>query len=389
MYIKKSVLVLIAVLLIITTSVLVLGAINPFGFDRVSDFIRFTRVMKLVDSNFYKEVDRTQLFNGAVAGMTAELEDPYSGFLWGDDAKKYMEEVSGTYCGVGLYIENNVEDDTIQVVSAIAGGPAEEAGLTTGDKILKVNGTSYSGQEINEATAVMRGEEGKEVTLTVLKKKDESVQDITLTRREIEIQSVTGEMATETVGRINVTQFTDGCGEKFREVYEQLQKEGMESLILDLRNNPGGLLDEAVSIAELFVEKGELIVYTEDRYGYREEYRSNKDGKKFPLVILTNQGSASASEILTGALKDHGVGYQIGEKTYGKGVVQSVYNIGELEILSLTIARYFTPNGECIHEKGIKPDQEIVMDVEKYQNLSELDPEEDEQLQAALQYLQK
>ncbi len=388
MYIKKSVLVLIAVLLIITTSVLVLGAINPFGFDRVTEFIRFTRVMKLVDSNFYKEVDRTQLFNGAVAGMTAELEDPYSGFLWGEDARKYMEEINGSYCGVGIYIENNIEEDTIQVVSAIAGSPAEEAGLTTGDKILKVDGTDYSGQEINEATAVMRGEEGKEVTLTILKK-DGSVQDITLKRREIEIPSVAGEMLTDTVGRINLSQFTEGCGEKFREMYEKFQKEGMEALILDLRNNPGGLVDEAVSIAGLFVEKGELIVYTEDRYGYREEYRSNKDGKEFPLVILTNQGSASASEILTGALKDHGVGYQIGEKTYGKGVVQSVYNIGELEILSLTIARYFTPDGECIHEKGIEPDQEIVMDVEKYQTLSNLDPEEDQQLQAALQYLQK
>ncbi len=387
MYIKKGVLIFSAVLLVVVTVVLTLGAINPFGFQNLDDLIRFSQIAKMMDRNFYREVDRERLMNGAMEGMAASLEDPYTGYLWGDEAKKYLEEVDGSYCGVGIYIENNVEDDTIQVVSAIAGSPAEEAGLTTGDKILKVNGTSYTGQEINEATSVMKGEKGTEVTLTIKKAHDDEVKDIVLIRREIKIASVTGTMVTDTIGRINITQFTSGCAEQFQEMYQGLKKEGMQSLIIDLRNNPGGILDEVVSIASLFVEKDEVIVYTEDRHGNRENYFAEGETEQIPIVLLTNQGSASASEILTGALKDYEVGYQIGEKTYGKGVVQGVYQTNATEVLSLTVARYFTPKGVCIHEKGIEPDLEISMDVEKYGKLTNLAPEEDEQLQAALNCL--
>ncbi len=387
MYIKKRVLIISAIVLVLITTFLTIGFLNPFGYSNIDDFIHFSQLVRLTDTMFYQELDREELLRGAVKGMTEMTEDPYTGYLWGDDAKEYMEEVEGTYYGIGVYIENNIEDNTIEVVSAIAGSPAEEVGLTTGDKILKVNGIGYTGQEINEATSVMRGEAETEVTLTILQKSSGKTMEVVVERREITIQSVTGEMLTETVGKIDVSQFNTGSGEQFQKTFGELKKSGMEALILDLRNNPGGLIDEAVEIVDVFLKEGKVIVYTEDRNREREYYRATGSAEEISVVVLTNQGSASASEIVTGALKDYGVGYQIGEKTYGKGVVQGVYNTGELEILSLTVAQYFTPEGECIHEKGIKPDLEIPMDIEKYRNLTNLAPEDDEQIQAALEYL--
>ncbi len=388
MYIKKSVLIVSAILLVALTVCLTLGFVNPFGFENLGDLIHFSHVVQLVDQNYYEPLNREELFHGALSGMTAVTEDPYTGYLWGEDAQKYMEEVDGTYCGIGIYIENCVEDDTIQIVSAIAGSPAEEAKLTTGDKILKIDDVSYTGKQINEASSVMRGPAGTDVTLTV-QKKNGKVKNVLLTRREITIESVTGVMLNDTIGRMNISQFTTGSAAQFLELYQKLKEEGMTSLVIDLRNNPGGLVEEAVEIANLFVEEGKVIVYTEDRYGNREDYTAVGSTEKIPVVLLTNQGSASASEILTGALRDYGIGYQIGEKTYGKGVVQGVFQTGQDDILSVTVARYFTPKGVCIHEKGIVPDEELPMDVEKYQRLTELAPEDDEQLQAAMEYLSK
>ncbi len=389
MYIKKPVLIICAILLIALTVCLTLGFVNPFGFDALDDFLRFSSVVRVIDQNYYEEPDREELLHGALSGVAQVVEDPYTGYLWGDDAIEYMEDIEGSYHGIGIYIENNPEDNTIEIVSAIAGTPAEKAGLTTGDKILKIDGVSYMGQQISEATTVMRGPAGTNVTLTILRKDSGTTKDFILTRQEIEIQCVTGGMLTETIGRINITQFNTGTATQFFDLYQSLKEKGMQSLIMDLRNNPGGLMEEAVEIANLFVEEGKVIVYTEDRFGNKEEYTAVGEAEKMSIVLLTNQGSASASEVLTGALKDYGVGYQIGEKTYGKGVVQGVYQTGEDAILSVTVARYFTPKGVCIHEKGIAPDEEISMDVEKYRNLTKLAPKEDEHLQAAMEYLRK
>lgn len=389
MYIKKPVLIVGAILLVVLTVWLTLGFVNPFGFENLGDFLHFSQVVQLVDQYYYEEPDREELLHGALGGMASAIEDPYTGYLWGNDAREYMEEVEGSYYGVGLYIENHTEDDTIEVVSAIAGSPAEEAGLTTGDKILKINGVSYTGMQISEAASAMRGTGGTEVTLTIQKGKSGKTKDVVLVRREIELESVTGEMLTDTIGRMNITQFNTGSASKFLELYENLKAQGMKSLVIDLRNNPGGLVEEAVEIANLFIEEEQVIVYTQDRSGNRENYTAVGETEKIPVVLLTNQGSASASEILTGALKDYGVGYQIGETTYGKGVVQGVYQTGEDEVLSVTVARYFTPKGVCIHEKGIAPDEEIPMEIEKYRNLTDLKAEDDEQLQAAIKHLDK
>ena len=389
MYIKKSVLVIGAILLILVTAFLTIGAINPFGFAAFGDLLRFTYVSRLIEHNYYQDVDSETYSNTALQGVAAATGDPYTGYLWGDEADAYMENLEGNYQGVGLYIENNTEDNSVTVVSAIAGTPAEAAGITTGDKILKIDGETYTGQQLNEAANRMRGIEGSEVTLTVMRAAAQKTEELTLTRREIEIQNVSGSMVTDSIGRIMITQFTDGTSEKFAKSYQELQNQGMKKLVIDLRNNPGGLVDEAAKVANMFVEDGKVIVYTMDKAGDRVDYPATGDAARIPIVILTNGGSASASEILTGALKDYQIGYQIGEKTYGKGIVQGVYNLGKDSILSVTVARYYTPNGVCIHGEGITPDEVVAMDSQKYSRLTSLAPEEDDQLQAAVAYLSR
>ncbi len=389
MYLKKSVLIVSAIVLIIATATLTIGIVNPFGFTAWGEFLQFSVISRLIQGEFYEDVDKETIANTAIEGVAIATGDPYTRYLWGESAAEYMESIEGNYCGIGIYIENDASDDTISIVSPIAGTPAEEAGLVTGDKILAVNGVSFTGQEINDAVARMRGEEGTLVTITVLRKSTGQMEDIELTRQEIEIPSVESEMLTDTVACIRITQFTNNTSELFLDAYTKHQKDGMKKLVLDLRNNPGGLMMEAAEIANMFIEDEKVIVYTLDKDENRVNYPATGPAESIPMVVLTNQGSASASEVLTGALKDYDIAYHIGEKTYGKGVVQGVYETGKDSVLSVTVARYYTPNGVCIHGDGIEPDEVVFMDVEKYARLSELTLNEDEQMQKAIAYLEQ
>lgn len=386
MYIKKSVLITCSILLVLVTAVVAIGVVNPFGFTNFGELIKFNYVSRLINENYYEDVDSETYMNTALQGMAAATGDAYTGYLWGDSAREYMEDLSGNYVGVGLYIENHLEDDTVTIVSTIPGTPAEEAGLTTDDKILKIDGTSYTGMQLNEASSAMKGEAGTEVTLTVQKADTGEVKDYTLIRREVNVQYVTSSMLTGNVGKIQITQFTEGVSTQFSSAFQALKDQGMESLILDFRNNPGGLVDEAVAIADQFIDQETTIVYTQDKQGRKNNYVSSGTGQKFPIVILTNGNSASASEILAGSLKDLEVATLVGEKTYGKGIVQSVYDI-EGDILSVTSARYYLPNGECIHEQGIEPNITLPMESEKYARLSTLPVDQDIQIQKALEIL--
>ena len=389
MYIKKPILIVCTVVLVIAVAFLSVAAVNPFGFTHMGDFIKFSYVSRLIESQYYQDVESSDYANTALEGVAAAAGDPYTRYLWGDSAKEYMESIDGNYMGIGVYIENNTKDNTIDVVSAIAGSPAEEAGLVTGDKIIAVNGTAYTGEQMNDAVNEMRGEDGTEVIVTVLRKSTGKSEDLKLVRREIDIPNVSEKMITNDIGCITITQFTSGVSARFVSSYSKLLEKGMKRLIIDLRNNPGGLVDEAAAIANMFIEDGNVIVYTMDKKGKRVDYPATGEAADIPIVILANGGSASASEILTGALKDYGVGYLIGEKTYGKGIVQSVYDLSDDSILSVTVARYYTPNGVCIHGEGIEPDETIKMDAEKYSMLTDLPPEQDGQLQAAIKYLSK
>lgn len=387
MYIKKSVLVVTAIVLVLATAVLTVGIVNPFGFGAWGEFFHFSAVSRLIQDEYYEDVDSKTYVNTALEGIAIATGDPYTRYLWGESAEEYMEDIEGNYCGVGIYVENHAEDDTITIVSPISGTPAEEAGIVTGDKILAVNGTAFRGQQINDAVAQMRGEEGTTVTITLQKKETGETVELELMRQTIEIPSVESRMLSDTTAYIRITQFTSNTADLFAKAYAQHREEGMQKLILDLRSNPGGLMMEAAKIANMFIEDGNVIVYTMDKKGKKTEYPATGSAEELPIVILTNQGSASASEILTGALKDYGVAYHIGEKTYGKGIVQSVYQPQADVVLSVTVARYYTPNGICIHGDGIQPDETIPMSAEKYADLSGLTLAEDEQLQRAFDYL--
>ncbi len=391
MYIKKSRLIAGALTIIMITATISVAIVNPFGSGHIMDFLKFSIVSKTIGSVYYEDIDGKEAANMAIAGVAAATGDPYTGFLWGDTARQYMEEVEGDYCGVGLYIEYDMEQNLVSVVSAIAGSPAEAEGIGTGDKIIRVDGEVYLGEELTEAANRMRGEEGTEVTLTIRSAKTGEERDVTLTRRHIEIPAVTGEMVDAKVGRISISQFTANVSERFKEKYDELKGQGMTSLIIDLRNNPGGLLDEAVNIASMFIDRGKLITYTLDKSGNKEEYFSASEADvtpdlNMPVVILINQGSASASEVLSGAMKSYDRAVLLGEKSYGKGIVQGVFEIGE-DILSVTVSRYYTPDGVCIHGEGIGPDLEVIMDDEKSAYLSSLKKEEDNQLLAAIEFL--
>lgn len=387
MYIKKSTLILSAVLLVVVTVILTICAVNPFGFTAWGEFLQFSLVGRMIQNQYYDDVEAIDYASGALEGVANATGDPYTAYLWGESAKEYMENIEGNFCGIGIYIENDPKDDTITVVSPIAGSPAEEAGLVTGDKILAVNGVTFTGQEINDAVAAMRGEEGTALTVTVLRTAENVTEDLKLMRREIVIPSIDSEMLTDDIALIRITQFTEGTAGLFAKAYEERLAEGMKKLVLDLRNNPGGIMTEAAQIANMFIEDGKVIVYTLDKWGNRTDYPATGEAAKIPIVVLTNPGTASASEILTGALKDYGLAYHMGERTYGKGIVQGVFEVGEDAVLSVTISRYYTPNGVCIHEEGIMPDEEIPMDWESYAALTDLSIEEDAQIQRAVSYL--
>ncbi len=391
MYIKKSRFIFIIIMVAVAVSVISVGIINPFGFGEFEKLLKLNIATHMIEENYYEDIDRDDAAEMAIAGVAASTGDPYTRYLWGEEAQEYMESVEGNYCGVGLYIENNTEENLISVVSAIAGSPAEAAGITTNDKILKIDGEIYTGEMLDEAASYMRGEEGTEVELTVRVNADGSERDVRLTRQRIEIETVNSEMLDGNIGYISMSQFTEGVSQKFSEKLKELNKQKMTSLIIDLRNNPGGLLDEAISVASCFVEEGKTVTYTLNKNGERRDYNAESGAfaGDIPIIILVNGGSASASEVLSGALHDLGIAKLLGEKTYGKGIVQTVIGLGDDGILSITTDRYYTPNGNCIHGIGIEPDYNIEMDTEKTAYLSTLDKSNDDQLKEAVKILKE
>ena len=394
MYIKKSKVILSIIAIVVLTAVLTTFALNPFGIANTGKFLKLSVVSRIINSVYYDNVDGAEAAEVAIAGVAASTGDPYTAYYWDDAAMAYMEQIQGDYCGVGLYIENDTDENLISVVSAIPGGSAEEAGITTDDKILKIDGQIYTGEQLTEASNYMRGEEGTNVTVVIRKADDNSEQEITLERRNIVIETASSRMLNNNIGYLSITQFTENVSDKVKEHINNLSSEGMKSLIIDLRNNPGGILEEAVNIASMFIDTGETITYTLDKNGRKDVYSSIdflESGSKYnmDIVILVNGGSASASEVLTGALKDYDKAYVIGEKTYGKGVVQSVIPIGFNDILSVTVSRYYSPKGVCIHGTGIEPDSVVEMSYDKISQNKDGGIGDDIQLKAAVDYLTK
>lgn len=315
--------------------------------------------MKLVNENYLEKIDQNKLIDGAIQGMMSALGDPFSSYMGQETAQHFSEQIEGSFTGIGA--EVSMENGNVTVVSPIKGSPAERAGIKPKDILLSVNGVSFEGLSLNEAVAKIRGPKGTEAKIKVKRAGVETTLEYTIIRDDITMETVSSRMEEGGVGVIEVTEFSMNTAERFQKEVEALEKQGMKGLVIDVRNNPGGVLKVVIQMAEQFVDKGKVIVQVEDKHGNRDQTVSNGKSKKYPIAVVTNKGSASASEILAGALKESAGAKLVGDTTYGKGTVQSSYpeEMGDGSLIKITIAKWLTPKGEWIHKKGVAPDIKV------------------------------
>lgn len=350
------------------------------------------RILKNIE-NYSKIIKRDYIFDykdedletGIYKGLFAGLGDPYSEYYTKEEYEALMEDTSGSFAGIGLVVTAG-EDNLITVVSPIEGTPAAKAGIRSGDKILAVDGTTYLGSELNEATKAMRGTPGTEVTITIRREGTGVLknEDKTLTRAEINVKTVNARLLEDQVGYVQVTQFNETTAEEFDQALRSLMDQGAEHLVLDLRNNPGGLLDMVITMADNVLGEGKIVT-TVDKQKKEDVATSDKEHIGIPMVVLVNEGSASASEIMTGALKDNNRALVLGKTTFGKGIVQRIYPLGAGKGggFKLTMAEYLTPKGTHIHEVGIAPDLELDLN-EEAKGIGPDFLDQDNQLRAAM-----
>lgn len=341
---------------------------------------------KLIDQEYLGEVDNDEMAEGVYAGLVYGLGDVYSRYYTADEYAQETASTDGAYAGIGVSIQKN-KNGGVQIAECYEGGPGAEAGLQTGDVITAINDIDVTDMELSDVVSMIRENKDKTIVLTVLRENEDSSREISVDVTDVELPSVSGEMIDESTGYIQITQFTGVTPQQYKDTFAELKDKGMERLVIDLRDNPGGLLTSVCDILREILPEG-LIVYTEDKYGNREE--ETCDGKNkldMPLAVLVNENSASASEIFAGAVQDHGVGTIVGTTTYGKGVVQELRQLSDGSAVKLTVSNYYTPNGNSINKVGIKPDVEVKL-ASVLLNKDEITHEEDNQLQKALNVIE-
>lgn len=361
------------VALLIVTNLITLGLSNYISFklpdgkvivsrktyENIVDFEKLYTIKDKLDRYYLGEIDINKLIDGAATGMTEAVGDPYTTYMNAEEFKDFYSQTEGNYVGLGIQV--GVKEDKIVVVATFENSPAEKVGILSGDIIENVNGTKVEGKDLEKAVKTMKGEKGEAVELT-LSRENKGSFNVKAVRDEIEMITVKKEMIDSQVGYIQVTMFDENTSSNFENAIKDLNSKGMKSLIVDLRENPGGLLDQTVNMCSQFIPKNKNIVYTEDKNGNRKDYNSvGGIAEGLPLTILIDEGSASASEIFTGAIKDYKLGTLVGTKTFGKGVVQTTFyrdrdGFRDGTALKVTISKYYTPNGQNIHGIGIEPD---------------------------------
>ena len=359
---KKKKWILGIVFIIIATNIATMFGTYSFWQIREGNAIsKFEKIFE-VRNTLYKyydgKIDDSVLLEGALKGMTSSLKDPYTVFMNKKEFNDFNTETEGNYSGIGIQVAS--KDNKIQIQQVFEDSPSKKAGLMTNDIIEKVNGIEVNGNELEKAVSIMKGKEGTEVKLTIFRKNKGSF-DVKVKRAKVNMVTVTGEIVDNNIGYIQVSMFDENTAKNFKKELTLLKSKGMKSLIIDLRDNPGGVLDQCVSMVSNFLPSGKVVVSTIDKYNNKKEYKS--EGGNFynmPITVLTNGNSASASEIFSGAIRDYKLGTLVGEKTFGKGVVQTMFDTGEGTALKVTISKYYTPSGENIHKKGIKPNVQVV-----------------------------
>ena len=341
---------------------------------------KLDKIDKIIDYNYLnqEDIDPDKLEQGIYAGYVAGLEEDYTTYYTPEEFASVMESSSGKYSGIGAYVSQNMSTGIITIVKPFEGAPAAEAGILKDDILYAVEGEEVTGEDLNMVVARLKGEEGTAVNVTIYRASEDQYIDFEVTRAVVNVPTVSYKMLDDQIGYIQISEFEQVTAEQFDAAVDDLEAQGMKSLIFDLRDNGGGLLDSVCDILDTVLPK-ELLVYTEDKDGNREEeWAMDDDRIDVPMAVLVNGNTASASEIFTGALKDYDEAEIIGTTTFGKGIVQSIIPMSDGSAIKLTSAKYYTPSGVCIHGTGIEPDQTVEYDREA---------EEDNQLQAAVDYL--
>ncbi|SFE00721.1 S41 family peptidase [Succiniclasticum ruminis] len=379
MFNKKVSIWVIPLVVILTVSMTVIGM--AWGLQKVTHnaegALQFLYTLGRIHSGYVGEYTDKKLFEGAMHGLVESLDDPYSEYLNEEGFARLNEMTDGTFGGIGVVLGQRNKE--FVVVSPMEGSPGAKAGIEAGDKILKVNDVDTKGRSLEDVVSTIRGKKGTNVKLLLEHKNGEQFT-ADIVRDDIKIKSVAGKMLPDSkIGYIRISMFNENTGEEFKKAYEKLEQEGMQATLLDLRHNPGGLLGECVKVANYIVPNGPVVSIT-DKKGKTQVYKSKLEKVKYPLAVLIDHGSASASEIVSGAVQDTKAGKLFGVKTYGKGCVQSVFHITADTGLKLTTAMYYTPSGRSIHKVGVEPDVEIELP-EKAAN--------DVQLKKAEEYLKE
>ena len=350
------------ILIAIIISFTVTGILGLTVATNYNNLGRLIQVGVLIKSEFLWPVENKDLIDGAIEGMVQSLEDRYSEYLDREEFLKLQGHIQGSFGGLGIYV--GMRDGKITVVAPIEGSPGERAGIKSGDVIVSINGRSTENMSMDEAVDQMKGEPGTEVTVALKRAEVDTPIELTIVREIINVQTVAGQILEENphVGYIRIAMFASNTDEAFTEELGKLREQGIKGLIIDLRNNPGGDLNSVVNIAQHFLPKGP-VVHIVDNKGNKNTLSTPGTNFEIPLVVLINEGSASASEILAGAVQDTQVGILVGNTTFGKGIVQNVYFLSDGAGLKLTTAKYLTPNERDIHGKGVKPDIEVNLPV--------------------------
>lgn len=344
-------------------------------------------VIGILDTYYYEDIDYEKMFDGMYYGLVASIGDPYTMYMDAERFQSFITETEGSYAGIGVSVSQDPDDGILTIMQVFPGAPAETAGLQPADKIIGVEGTNVIGMDSNEIIKMIKGPEDTKVTLTIARQSEGRNFESVVTRGLIEVPTIDYKMMDDSIGYIQVISFDAVTDDQFLEALIDLEKQGLNGLVIDLRNNPGGILDVALNITDLFIPEG-IITYTIDGEGKKEVYET-KDNVFFnkPLTVLVNGNSASASEIFTGAIKDYDVGTVIGTTTFGKGLVQKPFMLNDQSAVKVTISRYYTPNGDFINGTGIEPHMEVELAEENQYRMS-VPYEEDLQLQAAVDQIE-
>ena len=354
---------------------------NKLDYKKIEE--KTSVLQNIIDRYFLFDEDMTKVEDGIYAGMMNGLGDPYTVYYTKEEYKALNEDTEGKYSGIGAVVSQNPNTKIITIVKIFDNSPANDAGLQVGDIIHKIDGEEVAGTDMDILVKTkIRGEEGTSFKMTVLRGDDRKEVELDLIRRSIEVETVAGKMLDNNIGYIAVSQFDAVTSEQFKSNIESLQSQGMTKLIVDLRGNPGGLLDQVVDMLDYILPDG-LVLYTEDKYGKREEYYSDGSHElKIPMVVLVNENSASASEVFTATFRDFEWGTVVGKTTFGKGIVQNVLPLGDGTAVKITTQHYYPPSGYDLHKVGIKPDLEVDLN-----ERAKIGTDSDNQLSAAIDIL--